>query len=94
MGISVWRSFHRLSNINEKQNKLQPWQKEKHTTGLELWCRLPFLLVWRQQEYKKTKQDQWQEDEKSMECQQTSYIPIITGKLRIKSKKQRHGDKQ
>ena len=30
---------------------------------------LNYILVWRQQEYKKTKQDQWQEDEKSMECQ-------------------------
>ena len=64
MGILVWLPF--TGNQTSTKNKTNySHDKKKNIQQV-----LNYILVWRQQEYKKTKQDQWQEDEKPMECQQ------------------------
>ena len=64
-GFLVWLPF--TGNQTSTKNKTNYSHDKKKNIQQ---AALNYILVWRQQEYKKTKQDQWQENEKPMECQQ------------------------
>ena len=70
MGILVWLPFKDDPTSTKNKTNYSHDKKNIQQAALNYDVASCFLLVWRQQEYKKTKQDQWQEDEKSMECQQ------------------------
>ena len=66
MGILVWLPF--TDYQTSTKNKINYSHDKKKNIQQVLNYDVAFRFYWFD-EYKKTKQNQWQEDEKSMECQ-------------------------